>query len=105
MSIYIKGMEMPESCNKCQFRHMSLTQHDYCTAARKSLCGINTKKERLSDCPIIEVPTHGTLVDADKFDRIDINGQIFLACEIRKAGKSIVISAEREEAQDESNPG
>lgn len=49
MSVLIKGMEMPESCESCRFEDFGG-------------CMFRVKKE---DCPLVEVPTpHGRLVDA-----------------------------------------
>ena len=44
MGIYIKNMEMPESCFICPFKNLEICDED---------------------CPLIEVPPHGRLIDAD----------------------------------------
>ena len=53
MSIYIKGMGMPKSCSDC-----------------KIFCGLpyqlRDKKGRRPDCPLVPVPPHGRLIDADE---------------------------------------
>lgn len=52
MGVYIKGMEMPKNCGICGF---------------KDGCEFSVPlTERPFDCPIIEVPPHGRLIDADK---------------------------------------
>lgn len=51
--IYIKGMEMPKNCVDCRF-HKSI----YCTLT--DIC-TNTAQ----GCPLISVPDHGRLIDAD----------------------------------------
>ena len=53
MAIMIKGMEMPKNCVDCRF-HKSL----YCT-----LTDICTNSGQ--GCPLIELPPHGRLIDAD----------------------------------------
>lgn len=53
MSIYIKGMEMPENCIRCPLRHD-------CPFPQF----INRRSE---DCPLVEIPPHGRLIDADAF--------------------------------------
>ena len=57
--ILIKKMEMPESCPECPFAdykmHCPLTDNTYNWGI------IN----RPSDCPLVEVPKHGRLIDAD----------------------------------------
>lgn len=59
MGVYIKGMEMPTSCLSCPLQggtaDCRLTQKTY-------NWGLS---ERPSDCPIVPVPPHGRLIDAD----------------------------------------
>ena len=64
MSIIIKGMEMPESCTLCQLRQPGAGgDPDWCKALN---CVIFPKEGRIEkDCPLIELPTHGRLIDAD----------------------------------------
>ena len=57
MSILIKGMEMPKSCNKCNFcRDWGL-----CLVSEKW----TPKEGKAPDCPLIPVQEHGRLIDAD----------------------------------------
>lgn len=63
--ILIKGMEMPPSCRYCEFRHMSLTQNAFCTAAQETIDYMAERTKRLDDCPLVSVPPHGRLIDAD----------------------------------------
>lgn len=53
MSILIKGIEMPKSCAFCRFNGA------YCYAK-----GDEDVHSTLS-CPLIEIPPHGRLIDAD----------------------------------------
>ena len=56
MSILIKGMEMPISCGSCMFSRRSIHSIDWCVLSEKDLpC----------DCPLVPVPDHGRLIDAD----------------------------------------
>ena len=65
MSVLIKGMEMPSCCM-------------FCTISNSSGCGmmnppvLMTTKEMLADrpdwCPLVPIPPHGRLIDADEFD-------------------------------------
>lgn len=54
MTVLIKGMTMPKCCDDCDF-----IQHgvgDWCYITEKALpC----------DCPLIELPDHGDLIDID----------------------------------------
>ena len=59
MGVYIKGMEMPKSCLSCPLQggtaDCRLTQKTY------NWC----LPERPSDCPLVPVPKHGRMIDAD----------------------------------------
>lgn len=64
MSILIKGMEMPRNCWECEFNKSTFDRMDFCTLTNKQYnWGLS---ERPSDCPLIEVPLHGRLIDADE---------------------------------------
>ena len=63
MSIIIKGMEMPTNCWLCPLSVL------YEKPREMLLCRI-TKEEVLrnkvdGNCPLVEVPKHGRLIDAD----------------------------------------
>lgn len=70
MSILIKGMGMPKGCYR---------EHESCPCYKSlkgwAWCGITEKQiingfnQRPPDCPLIEVPPHGRLVDIDEVDR------------------------------------
>ena len=55
MSVYIKGMEMPENCLGCHLRDAMMCAHG----------GSIPSDARYSNCPLIPVPDHGRLIDAD----------------------------------------
>ena len=61
MSLIIKGVDMPKYCYTCP-------AYDYiksfCCVLRTKV--INLNDNRYKDCPLIAVPTHGRLIDADK---------------------------------------
>lgn len=63
MGVYIKGMEMPTSCSVCDIKVR-------CFEDVKNIEWLTYHpafyEERLTDCPLIEVPTpHGRLIDAN----------------------------------------
>ena len=65
MSILIKGMEMPESCHKCEFIDILPT-----CPCRKMEDGdfwynVSLAVDVHKDCPLVPVPPHGRLIDAD----------------------------------------
>lgn len=58
MGIYIKGVDMPLACAPCPVKYW---------------CGLWSKVTlpahiRHPDCPLVEVPEHGRLVNADKLE-------------------------------------
>lgn len=63
MGIYIKGMEMPRFCYDCFFRPGLCKERDF-----YSFDGEN-KLTRPRNCPLIELPPHGRLIDADALPR------------------------------------
>ena len=63
MSILIKGMEMPPTCEQCPFcdyEQAHCLVHDIPTSK-------NRYDKREAWCPLVEVPPHGRLIDADAF--------------------------------------
>ena len=74
MSILIKGMEMPKNCYECKFAlarfdplpTQSFKRHEFkCVLTEKAL----TATKRNKACPLIEIPPHGRLIDADALMR------------------------------------
>lgn len=60
MGVYIKGMEMPESCYNCEFTNDCFY---LCKAAHPYKPLENDCEERRPDwCPLVEVQPHGRLV-------------------------------------------
>ena len=76
MSIYIKGMEIPTSCRKCGLM-MNCDDCEgwecYCLPLKKSIGHLEKFRDepyvltdkRRDDCPLLHVPKHGRLIDAD----------------------------------------
>ena len=68
MSILIKDMEMPETCDECKF-HCYHSDGEYVCAATPLLYPFNlanSKGRRKDWCPLVDVPApHGRLIDAD----------------------------------------
>ncbi len=64
MGIYVKDMDMPERCKKCDF--LSLTR--FCPVCQRLKKRTDSKAQNVRpDCPLTEVTTpHGRLIDADK---------------------------------------
>lgn len=66
MSIVIKGMTSPKSCAYCV--HMDLCTPIGCS---HSYDMINEWEGKSVNCPIIEIPDHGDLIDRDELLKMD----------------------------------
>ena len=69
MSILIKGMRMPENCIKCpmQFGGMCYVMPAEVDESRVAPTVEDAWKQGKPDwCPLVEIPEHGRLIDADK---------------------------------------
>ena len=93
MSILIKGMEMPQTCWPCPFFHTSLHNIGDDELLERYVClrtGERTEEYvtgRMSNCPLVPVPPHGRLIDADEMLKEHYNGNpdgsVFRASVIR----------------------
>lgn len=102
MSILIKGVEMPTSCDMC----WALDDYgDYprCRITQEQR-GYNfpVREQRMDRCPLVPVPPHGRLIDADAFLALINDSMIlsdFLKCIINPLirGEPTVIEAEEGE--------
>ena len=76
MSVLIINMEMPNTCKACvcsnYYERMDMI---LCDIMDKQLDEKQWKSERHHDCPLIEVPPHGRLIDADAIQ--DYNVETF----------------------------
>lgn len=64
MSVLIKGMNMPERCWDCDLCYDCF----YCRLLEVRFIDredFEPGERRLSDCPLVPVPPHGRLIDAD----------------------------------------
>ena len=65
MGVYLKGMEMPNHCGECGI--------EWCERWKRLIvAGMPSAKARPEDCPLVEIPSHGRLIDADAI-RADID--------------------------------
>ena len=71
--ILIKDMEKPKSCGKCPFfkRCANPMGEDFIFAQPFGDCLVSGKENVVEydismDCPLVEVPTHGELIDRQK---------------------------------------
>ena len=67
MSILIPNAKMPDECYKCFASRCDDPEidDDYCSILKEDtpLAG------KRSDCPLVEIPKHGRLIDADKLNK------------------------------------
>ena len=68
MSILIPGMEMPKRCKGCQFAGFGGIRSELSVCMFTGESQSILSHERMSKCPLIHVPPHGRLIDADKLD-------------------------------------
>ena len=71
--ILIKGMEMPQNCGECPFIFSSWGIEYYCHLARASTSAEYVEREKMTNCPLVELPPHGRLGDLDKLNIHDIS--------------------------------
>lgn len=68
MSVIVKGMRLPETCDDCEF-HVYHSNREYVCVATPLFYPMNlanSKGIRKDWCPLVELPEkHGRLVDAD----------------------------------------
>lgn len=60
MSVLINGMEMPPNCFLCNLSYMK-GERLFCSAIGEEVI----RAKRAIECPLIELPPHGRLIDAD----------------------------------------
>lgn len=66
MGVYIKGMKMPKNCCECWFMEGA---DEWCCAHRGRYLEPDYRygiKDKPDWCPLVEVPPHGRLIDADE---------------------------------------
>mgnify|MGYP006898629118 CR=1 FL=1 len=79
MSVLIKGMEMPKCCAGCEWHEYYGGDYDWVHACRRTgtMPIENAETERANDCPLIEVPPHGRLIDANAYREAWFNSRRF----------------------------
>lgn len=68
MGVYIKGMDMPKCCDGCNMYddNCIVSNKPYCIlSGRSASITFNSLKEKMDACPLVEIPKHGRLIDAD----------------------------------------
>ena len=67
MSIFLRGVDMPECCGGCPCCYEKADGSCFCTAVKDGEpCDIENLDQRLPNCPAEDVPEpHGDLIDRD----------------------------------------
>lgn len=109
MGVYIKGLKMPKNCDACpmlyEYRFCSLTDDHASSIEWK------TEEKRMPNCPLIELPDHGDLIDRDeaaheiwliRCEECGLDGSVCESCDNKTAMKMVmdapvIIPAERSE--------
>lgn len=74
MSVLIKGMDMPKKCSECKlkYRHQGAYVTDHCFPSMKKIdpwtFGETWNGGKPKWCPLVEVPKHVRLIDANAFE-------------------------------------
>ena len=63
MSVIVKNMKMPKNCGECPFIFSSWGIEYYCHLAESSTNAEYVGREKMTNCPLIELPPHGRLID------------------------------------------
>ena len=58
--VLIKGAKMPKTCGYCFFNDFNICQIEHFPVADAVY-----HEERHESCPLVEIPSHGRLIDAD----------------------------------------
>lgn len=92
MSILIKGLDMPITCLHCWLNSMK-----QCRATGGDTTWSIATKNRRGDCPLIELPDHGDLVDKDELSMlVGESFDYFLARLGLKCPKAIIPAERRD---------
>jgi hypothetical protein len=70
MSVVVKGMRIPKSCGRCWFNNSSLS----CAITGSCIDRDDENRERLDDCPLVDLGKHGDLIDRDALEQEMLNG-------------------------------
>lgn len=69
MSVLIKGMKMPKDCAHCSFQGFGGRMNERILCMLTGTNDYINQQSKFADCPLIEVPPHGRLIDADEVMR------------------------------------
>ena len=72
MSVQIKGMKIPETCKLCPLSEFDARNYVIACKASRYLIDYQLAKTTRPPmiCPLVEVPPHGRLIDADALHKL-----------------------------------
>lgn len=95
MGIYIKDMAMPKSCRDCRFLDGE-ADTDYGVCAWCTVDGKARDTYTRQDCPLVEVPAHGRLVDADADMQVIVTMKANRKCSVDFVAPTVIPAEEGE---------
>ena len=69
MSVLIKGMEIPKSCMLCPFCMPEANEDNGEICVISGQFPLMNKEERNIECPLVEIPPHGDLIDINELKK------------------------------------
>lgn len=97
MGVYIRGMEMPTRCCECRLSTCySLKERPLCDVLVEYMSYGEWEAKRLDHCPLVEIPPHGRLIDADALKSVlKWHHSVFIGAEdeVEKAQSDALICA------------
>ena len=72
MSILIKNLEMPKNCGECPIEQLYGRDCETakCPITKNLDSAYRVSQARMFGCPLIELPPHGRLIDADALTEV-----------------------------------
>lgn len=66
--LLIKGAIMPQGCRQCHFKEWTNSRAGWFCPLRHKFLSMRViiQAKRYADCPLVAIPSHGRLIDADK---------------------------------------
>lgn len=76
MSILIKGMQMPKNCGECPIEQLYGRDCETakCPITKNLDSAYRVSQARMFGCPLVELPPHGRLIDADALNELIDSG-------------------------------
>lgn len=87
MSVLIKGMTIPPNCFMCNLSYMK-GERLFCSVTREEVI----RAKRAIECPIIEIPPHGDLIDRDALIK-SLDELCNRVCQYSKAQRKVMCGA------------